>query len=545
MKTADSPREKTEATSKKAPSRVQFTCGKAQPSYAEMRKDLLKAGWNNGRKADCLYHLLYATGKEMDNQHIPADVTSFVLYENHSDILAKVKVSEPTLIAFLRDFEQVGYIQKVGHRGAYKVHRKAIQDAFINPPDKPVHDKNFSQALAKDQEEQNETHLLRLEVAELRTQMQDFSLTLVSLKSDYAQIIDLLKSGFSQALVKVNGNESASQADGSQFTLTKELYLNESSERALEAGSDGQENPLNLLEYRGIDNRVIERKKDDCATASSSCPRLLALELDPDIEDLPEAQPPMSYSQETTQPTSLEQNTQNEEVTAGAGYRTNTDVDSSSQQNKPAKGKRGRGKNNAEQPSLPFEKGILLNEDEQRVYNLYCKLWFIAVPPKINDTLQKHCKTLAPFVHTFDEMESLEKAARAYTKSISKETKVLTLGWFVNDKVLNPWVASRKNETRSNSQEQKQPIEFDPNKPVIWTRYKHTGPAIAHWYLYEVMPLSEAQKYAYKADMIPLNDRTDIKTMLKALAAGHQQLTPEQKQEQETAELRLHLVAVA
>lgn len=485
------------------------------------RQDLLDLCDGSGKGADFLYCILNKARWEIHNQKLdPATkVVKFQFAKN--DIYKALAKKNKTLSQGLysintRRFTKAGYVISQPYHFLFEVHFDVLEQRIAALAE----DSNSSQGQAEKSVKVSKRQTDKVNREEYDLLLCQF----VSLTEMYQSLTNKVSflTEFCQSLT--NSNVGAG-AQGATSSTTTDLQSNDSIE--ITKSNDSK------------------REKDDCANASSSCPRLLALELDPDIEDLPEAQPPMSYSQETTQPTSLEQNTQNEEVTAGAGYRTNTDVDSSSQQNKPAKGKRGRGKNNAEQPSLPFEKGILLNEDEQRVYNLYCKLWFIAVPPKINDTLQKHCKTLAPFVHTFDEMESLEKAARAYTKSISKETKVLTLGWFVNDKVLNPWVASRKNETRSNSQEQKQPIEFDPNKPVIWTRYKHTGPAIAHWYLYEVMPLSEAQKYAYKADMIPLNDRTDIKTMLKALAAGHQQLTPEQKQEQETAELRLHLVAVA
>lgn len=175
------------------------------------------------------------------------------------------------------------------------------------------------------------------------------------------------------------------------------------------------------------------------------------------VDSTVDALPEMSYSQEIPQHTPLEQNTNTMGVVPDAGYKTNTP----SQQRKLAKGK-GRGNKNekTEQPSLPFDGGLALNEDEQRISDWFCQFWFIRVPPKVNELYKKHCKTLVPHVHSWEEMQSLEKAARSYLQSQLKPgTKVgaLHLGNFTNPNVLNGWHPNTPGEFVAKSGEHSKP----------------------------------------------------------------------------------------
>lgn len=617
MTRTNSPQGKEEAP-KKVKLRVKFTCEKDQPSYSEARKDLLVACWNNGKMADLLYHFLYMGSKKANEQHITEDARVFVLYENQSDILAKVKISKPTLIAFLKCFAQAGYVNKAAPKGAYAVHFQTVQEAFVKPPVKPVQEKkftsNFTQDESKVNHQENESISLRQEVGELRSQVQDLTLTLLSFNSLRAQLDELLNFDFTQTLRKVNELEAALEAVGSQFTLRKALYLNESSEQASQAVSSGQEDSLNLLDIRGIDIRDKESKKDDCANAPHlptfftllpwlwsndlETPSKLFVELTPTFSanevqrrlwateqykqelaakgcfvvvemvsetpqnaidasalpdwlnaivdaGLPETQPQMSYSHNDT-PTS-EQNKEKEVIGAGRGYMQANDTNTSSEQDKPTRGK-GRGKKpKVEQPTLldTNKKGVAYNDDEQRVFDWYSHLDFNRVAPEQTPTRKQHSATLVPHVHSQEEMQSLADFTKESLAKRGIKVYVVEMGNMTNSKNLNEWLAQRNQVKPSAPQPDtySSTPEVDLNKPVVWTRYKHQGAAKDHWYLYAVMPLSEALQYGYKADMIPPNDRGSIRTMLKSLAEGRRELTPEQKSEVETAELRLHLVA--
>ena len=79
-----------------------------------------------------------------------------------------------------------------------------------------------------------------------------------------------------------------------------------------------------------------------------------------------------------------------------------------------------------------------------------------------------------------------------------------------------------------------QPTVLDVDKQVTWTRHKHPGRAIDHWYLYEIMPVHEALRYGWEQDAIVPNDKRNIRTRLKALNDGQCTLTPEQQAEVES-----------
>lgn len=179
------------------------------------------------------------------------------------------------------------------------------------------------------------------------------------------------------------------------------------------------------------------------------------------------------------------------------------------------------------QPSLFEEKKeeVELTPEERRVYDLYCSLWFIAVPPKITPGRKQHCATLAPSIKTQEDMNSLEKIARQYLKSRGRDVKVIELGNLVNS--LNAWKAEHGKPEPEAAPE---PAP-DPEKTmVLWRRAEHVvkGPAIKNWWLYEQMPLAEALTLGYNPRRDPPNaEKNTILNNLRLLAEGKIQLPPE------------------
>lgn len=473
------------------------------------RKDLLAACWNNGKMADLLYHFLHVGSCTIKNNHLASDTQVVVIQDTHTKILAKVKLSEPTLISFLKVFTQVGYVRKVAHKKLLEVDFAKIESAFTNPPEKPINSNDLSLNLNIKNEQAEEVQKLSQEVKNLTAQVQDLSLTLVSLKVALAQFEHEFKFNFSLPLVSAT--------------------LNKSSESALEASpEDNVSKPL--LDSMSNRDRGDKREGENavCANAPTSTPAF-----DPSKN--------FAYSQEDTQPTPKEEVSQEGEPVSSGGYMQKTPVNEPEKPVKPASRQR---KPKVEQPVLvdTSKKAVAYNEAEQRVFDWYCGCDFIHAKPEQDANKKKHCGKLAPHVHSQEEMQSLATFTKTWLKEhFKQEVYVVPLGNMAYSDTLNAWIAKQKQIKRVS--EPSAPQEIDLNKPVLWTRYQHTGPAIKHWFLYEDMPLAEAQQYGYKPDVIVPNDRRNIHTSLKAFAEGHQTLTPEEQNEKDHAELRLHLVA--
>lgn len=243
---------------KEIPWRVAFTCGKKQPSYTEIRQDLLKACWGNEKMAHVLYHFIYSGSWKAHNTNIDKSVRVIALQESHafiikklSELKFKVKVSEPTLITYLKLFVAVGYVRKAERKEALEVNFEAIEKAFSNPPVKPVLSKNLNLNLSLNDRCLKEIEMLREEVINLREQVQDLSLTLVGFKFAHAQ---------SEHEFKLNLS-----------SRTKDFKLKKSSESACEDDLEALFFPKKDL----LDISKEEDKKEDncdCAIASSQPP---------------------------------------------------------------------------------------------------------------------------------------------------------------------------------------------------------------------------------------------------------------------------------
>jgi hypothetical protein len=82
---------------------------------------------------------------------------------------------------------------------------------------------------------------------------------------------------------------------------------------------------------------------------------------------------------------------------------------------------------------------LSLSSEEQGFYDLWSQMPFNVILPKVTETLETHCATLAPHVKTLDQLKSLCVFARVYDHvPIDKDIK---LGNLVN--ALNGWLQTR------------------------------------------------------------------------------------------------------
>ena len=107
---------------------------------------------------------------------------------------------------------------------------------------------------------------------------------------------------------------------------------------------------------------------------------------------------------------------------------------------------------------------------------------------------------------------------------------------FYKGRSLKLWDVVREYPAWKSENEPSEPsplVEDDPNKLVLWTRHigedgypTHPGTPRDHWWLYELMPLSEAQTLHYD-DIIPPASRNEMCNFLEALADGRLTLPKE------------------
>lgn len=428
------------------PWRVQFTCKKTQPDYLETRKDLLTACWGNEKMAHVLYHFLCSGSWKAHNTHLDENVRVVSIQESHayiikklSELKFKVKLSEPTLITYIKMFAQAGYIRKVARKEAFEINFESIEKAFTNAPDKPVLGKNLSSNLSLNNESQNEIEMLRQEIKELREQMHDLSLTLVQFKFAHAQDEHEFKLNLS--------------------SRTKDFKLKNSDEDAQEDDAETLFDPKNNL----LDKDNLEEKKERKESADAppsflpiisqvsafhagKTPQFTNL----DLTSLSgEPSDDLSYSQENTQQPSFEQNQEKTGELPDAGYKQAIDVNTSSEQ----KGKQTS--TNAQKNSKRDKKEKVVQSTLQlppispegmAVFGWYCKQpFFPAKTPELNDTRIKHSETLVSHVHSQEDMNSLVDFAKKKVEArIKKTIFIVEMGNLTNDSILNEWLAAHK-----------------------------------------------------------------------------------------------------
>lgn len=389
------------------------------------RKDLLAACWNNGKMADLLYHFLHVGSCTIKNNHLASDTQVVVIQDTHTKILAKVKVSEPTLISFLKVFTQVGYVRKVAHKKLLEVDFAKIESAFTNPPEKPVNSNDLNLNLNIKNEQAEEIQKLSQEVKNLSAQVQDLSLTLVSLKVALAQFTHEFKFNFSLPLVSSN--------------------LNKSSESAQEAGSeDIVSNPL----LDSMSNRDREDKREgkngNSAIASSPCVPAYSLPAEINIsEDAYAEVLHFAYSQGYTQTDLQEEFSQKDGSAPSGGYMQKIPVN---EPEKPPKGTKRPRKPTVKQDVLidPSKKSVAYNEAEQQGFDWYCGCSFIHSKPEQDANKKKHFAKIAQFVHSQEEMQDLADFTKRWIKEhFKQDVYVVQPGNMANSDTLNAWIASK------------------------------------------------------------------------------------------------------
>jgi hypothetical protein len=109
-----------------------------------------------------------------------------------------------------------------------------------------------------------------------------------------------------------------------------------------------------------------------------------------------------------------------------------------------------------------------------------------------------------------------------------EKVDICTVSKFIHEKLPEMERAQGKTKRKPANSDATPPT--DPTSMVVWTRHKHSGAPIDHWYLYESMTIAEAHEHGYQ-DIIPPNDRGNIKRLLKGLVEGRRKLTSEQQAE--------------
>lgn len=399
-------------------------------------RDLLTAAWGSKKGADLLYHFLHKASWEKKNKHENETLKDIKFQESTSKALEKSGLSLGCFHTYLKHFVSVGYISTEAYSGEYIVHTEVIQQAFSAAPEKPVNETGKRRQPRSDSFNLKDCNFVTLprEDYEMLTAVKDECFNLKemfqSLKDAYAQTLAEMKEMFQ--------------------SLKQNTTIHVAQEAKSEAFSDLQSNAL-----RDSESIDLERKKDNDAIASPA--RFLTLELEPDVEDFPEAQPrhiTTSYSQSPSQV----QPTQQDECAASAGYMQTIDADvptentTPSQTEKPTK-RNGRGskKEKAIQPTLldAHSKSVAYSDDEQRVFEWYCNQSFNHIRPEQDKLKKEHSAKLVPHVHSQEDMDDLTKFTKErlneQLRSMGKkEVYVVKMGNLTNTDNLIAWLAQRK-----------------------------------------------------------------------------------------------------
>lgn len=108
------------------------------------RQGLLTATWGSKKGADLLWHFLNKARWEIKNQNLSTSVKDIIFQESRPEILKSIEsakvgnsLSQGTYNTLLRAFVEVGYLTNQPYSDTFTVHLAAIEQAFLNPPQKP------------------------------------------------------------------------------------------------------------------------------------------------------------------------------------------------------------------------------------------------------------------------------------------------------------------------------------------------------------------------------------------------------------------------
>lgn len=536
-------REKTEEKPDTPLWPIRFSCQNSSPTYQEIRVDLLALSRGSAKGADLLYCLLNKARWEVHNQHLDRNVKAVTFQFGQSDVekcLAKAgkTISQGSYSSYLRLFRRAGYIENQPYSKTFIVHLSVIEAAFANPP-KKEHQEASGKPVSKCQSVkidksgyenllgvcidltqmcqllnsrlQQLTHLCQSLTQSTSTEAASEAASVAnpSLQSDDSEISKNLESihtpepatlsysAESQLGTTTYSQDLTREAPAQYYTLCSWLWSNHGhrpSKLLILLSSVFAPSEISLRMY-AVEQYKLEAAKNGCSIAAieivSEAPENAL-----DAAACPEwmhklAEVLLIPLTEKFVGTEGKQNDDN-------GYRTS---------------------------DKPTQTSIVLTPEEQRISDWYCR--FLAISPKVTETYQRHCRTLIPYVQSYEDMASLEKVARNYLKKIlPKGVSILHLGNFTNNTVLNSWLAEYKQETIPPASPET--VQNDPL--VLWRRVEHPrSRPLLYWWLYELMPLSEAREYGYR-DIIPPSDRNEILNNHFLLQSGQIEIPPEARQ---------------
>jgi hypothetical protein len=189
-----------------------------------LRPGLLRAAWGNTKKAIFLNQLQFAAKNAAKAQGDESlKVVSFA-FDRSPESLKSLGLSEPTMIAYLKEFSAAGYLSAPPYARIISVDRAAIEAAETNPPDRPSRSDKGAKSLNFRQECQS----LKAKVQKLEEEVQTLKLFVQAFK-DYSQIFKL----FPEELKLLNFSEVAPQAVAAELSEAPR-FLDDS--RILERG---------------------------------------------------------------------------------------------------------------------------------------------------------------------------------------------------------------------------------------------------------------------------------------------------------------------
>lgn len=414
--------------------------------FGARRPSLAAACYGKMREAEALNFFLVEAYKLA--KKAPESCKNVTLQLSHNDILSVIRIAEGSLIKYLKEFNTWEYVLSLPYSQEYTVNVEKIRQAVANPPD-PKTDpckaekeekqprKSRGKSCKNETCETLETSPINQdEVAEILAALRE---EVSNLKLEVAN----LQPGITNLQLRITNLQLAKSASShSQPVLGPQVIA----PRILEITRDSRELPYGCADapFDDLDPFI----EDLAFPLSSGSKRASYSRCDIEPVATGKAVPPCVTSQDSlfggavTRVTPLRPN--QEEPAASQGKGTGKGK---------GKGKGSKGdvvlfptgarveeKTTGTRPTKK-EAEVVLTDEERRIFDLYCQLWFITIPPKITEDRKLHCGKLAPHVNTLDDMKALEKIARRKLKALGIEKKLIELGNLVN--AINDWKAEQ------------------------------------------------------------------------------------------------------
>ena len=117
--------------------RVNFPSGEG---FNPDRPSLEAACRGNRTMGSLLNYFLFRASQEAEYQGLDESCKVVTITINREDILKTARISEKTLIGFLREFNELGYVlsARYSHKNTFEVHFEAVDKAIIHPPERKL-----------------------------------------------------------------------------------------------------------------------------------------------------------------------------------------------------------------------------------------------------------------------------------------------------------------------------------------------------------------------------------------------------------------------